>query len=45
MKNFFKNYFKGFGDSDYPFWKVMIIVLPISILLTMGIESCNDNYK
>ncbi len=45
MKNFLKNYFKGFGDSDYPFWKVIIVVLPISILLTIGIESCSDNYK
>ena len=45
MKNFFKNYFKGFGDSDYPFWKVMIVVLPIAILITTGIESCSNNYK
>lgn len=45
MKNFIKNYFKGFGDSDYPFWKAMLIIVPISILLAMDIELCSDNYK
>ena len=45
MKNFFKHYFDGFGDSDYPFWKMMIILLPISILLTLFIDSCCKRYN
>ena len=44
MKNFFKNYFKGFGDSNYPFWKVMVIVLPIAILLTYGMSACKNTW-
>ena len=45
MKNFIKNYFKGFGNSDYPFWKVMIVVLPLSIILTLFIDSCSKKYN
>lgn len=44
MKNFFKNYFKGFGDSNYPFWKVMVIVLPMAILLTYGMSACKNTW-
>lgn len=44
MKNFFKNYFKGFGDSDYPFWKVMVIVLPIVILFTYGMSAYKNTW-
>ena len=44
MKNFFKNYFKGFGDSDYPDWKVIIIVLPIAILLANVVFACQDSW-
>ena len=45
MKNFFKNYFKGFGDSDYPFWKVIVIIFPIAILITYGISSCESSWS
>ena len=45
MKNFFKNYFKGFGDSNYPFWKVLVIVFPMAILLAMGLTACRDAWS
>ena len=45
MKEFFKNYFKGFGDSDYPFWKVMTVVLPLAILITIGLNVSCESYN
>ena len=45
MRNFFKHYFDGFGTSDYPFWKIIIIVFPLAILLTSFFESCNKKYQ
>lgn len=44
MKDFFKHYFDGFFDDDYPFWKLMTIVVPLAILLTCAIDSCNKSH-
>ena len=45
MKDFFKHYFDGFFESDYPFWKVMTVVCPLAILLTCAINSCSKSYQ